>query len=136
MSGGGERWTRRFGRHRFRSHLGRRSTDAPNVVWERFGPLSFEIRLRAGNQGLEYPLARARLFGILLPRFLVPVSRTRESEAGDGAAHIDTAIFLRNGRLIIRYAGILRPIEDQTESPDPTRPPSAPLPAGVRPAPG
>ena len=136
VRGGGERWTRRFGRHRFRSRLGRRSTDAPGVVWERFGLLSFAIRLRPSGQGLAYPLTRARLFGIPLPKFLVPVCDARESDAGDGAAHFDTAIFLRNGRLIVRYTGTLRPVEDRTVGPAPTPPPSAPYPAGVPPAPG
>lgn len=134
--GNAERWTRRFGRHRFRSRLARRATDPANVVWERFGALSFEIRLQPGGDGLDYPVGRGRLFGIPLPGFLVPVSRTRESAAADGSARFDTAILLRGGRLIAHYAGTLRPVGNGDADPAVTPPPSAPHPDGVRPTPG
>ena len=134
-SGGVERWTRRFGRHRFRSRLARRAKDPANVVWERFGALSFEIRLQPSDDGLDYPVTRGRLFGIPLPGFLVPVSRARESVTGDGRARFDTAILLRSGRLIVRYAGTLRPAEHQRDDPNVIRRPSAPYPDGVRPTP-
>ncbi len=132
--GGSERWVRRFGRHRFRSRLQRHASDPAGSIWERFGPLSFEIRLKPGQDGLEYPLGRGRLFGIPLPGFLMPVSVTCEADAGDGAAQIETAIFLRNGRLIVRYSVTLRPADDPAGSNGVIRPPPEPCPAAARPA--
>ena len=107
---GVERWTRRFGRHVFRSRLSRRPGDPGNVVWERFGILSFEITLQPDDDGLAYPVRRGRLLGIPLPRFVVPVSRTRESVDARGAVRFDVELSLRTGGLIVRYAGALQPL--------------------------
>ena len=105
---GHEQWTRRFGRHVMRSCLGRRPLDPPNVVWERFGFLSVEIVLRPDDDGLEYPVRRGRLFGVPLPRFVLPISQTRESVDDTGAVSFDIRVSLPSGELIVRYAGTLR----------------------------
>jgi hypothetical protein len=110
---GHEDWTRRFGRHVMRSRLGRRAADPRQVVWERFGMLSVEIALRPDEDGLEYPVRRARLLGVPLPRFVVPISETRESVDAAGAARFDIRVLLPSGRPIIRYAGALRDIQEE-----------------------
>ena len=114
--GNSERWTRRFGRHCFHSRLFRRPGDAQNVVWERFGLLDLEIRLEPTADGLAYPLSRARLYGrILLPRVLIPISETRESEDQSGRTRFDVTISLPGGGLVVRYAGWLEPAKPRSQ---------------------
>jgi hypothetical protein len=105
---GHEDWTRRFGSHVTRSRLSRRPGDQPDVVWERFGCIAVEIVLRAEDDGLEYPVQRARMLGLPLPRLVVPLSETRESVNETGAVRFDIRIALPSGGLIVRYAGTLR----------------------------
>jgi hypothetical protein len=107
----GERWIRQFGARRFESHLHRRPNDEINIVWERFGLLSFAIRLEARAEGLRYPIERARLGRLPLPRFLLPLSESSESEDETGAFRFDVSLSLPTGGLIARYTGSLRPVE-------------------------
>ena len=101
----GEIWDRRFGAGLFRSHL--RLT--PKGVTERFGPMTFLLRLAVKDGGLHYPVIAGRCLGLPLPRFMLPHSIAREYEA-DGGFQFDVALYapLRGG-LIVRYAGYLRP---------------------------
>jgi hypothetical protein len=95
----GERWIRQFGARRFESHLHRRPNDEMNIVWERFGVLSFAIRLEAGAEGLRYPIEGARLGRLPLPRFLLPVSESSESEDETGVFRFDVSLSLPTGGL-------------------------------------
>ena len=107
----GEHWIRQFGARRFESHLHRWPNDEMNIVWERFGVLSFAIRLEARAEGLRYPIQRARLGRLPLPRFLLPLSESSESQDETGAFRFDVSLSLPTGGLIARYTGSLRPVE-------------------------
>jgi hypothetical protein len=103
-----ELWRRRFGDHEFCSRLKLRGA----YMTERFGPFVFELGLAVRDAGLEYPVRRAWLLGLPLPRWLLPTSETREFER-DGCFHFDVSLDapLGIGR-VVRYRGWLRP-DDQ-----------------------
>jgi len=102
-------WTRQFGTHRFSSHLRRVEKDDSGIIRERFGVLDFSIRLLAGENQLEFPVMRARFLGVPLPRFLLPVSNTRETVLPDGSCQFDVAIYHSFAGLVAHYKGWLRP---------------------------
>jgi saccharopine dehydrogenase-like NADP-dependent oxidoreductase len=104
----GERWIRQFGHRRFQSYLYRRATDEANIIWEKFGVFSFAIRLHASQKGLRYPVERARVGMVPLPRFLLPISESSEWEDETGSFRFDVSISLPTGGLIARYVGSLR----------------------------
>ena len=101
----GETWDRRFGAGQFRSHL----QLTANGMTERFGPMTFLLRLGLKDGALQYPVVAGRCLGIPIPWFLLPQSIAREYEQ-DGDFHFDVALLapLRGG-LIVRYVGYLRP---------------------------
>ena len=101
----GEIWDRRFGAGLFRSHL--RLT--PKGLTERFGPMTFLLRLAVNDGALHYPVATGWCFGLPIPRAFLPQSIAREYEQ-DGVFHFDVALHapLRAG-LIVRYTGYLLP---------------------------
>ena len=100
----GETWDRRFGAGVFRSHL--RLT--PKGMTERFGPMTFLLRLAVKDGALHYPVIAGRCLSLPLPQFMLPKSIAREF-AVDGVFQFDVALHapLRGG-LIVRYVGYLR----------------------------
>jgi len=107
-----EIWQRRFGNSNFRSHLSRQTAAPKGEIWERFGPLWFRLALRVQEGQVHYPLAAAYLFGKMpLPRFLVPVSETREYVDECGRACFDVRISMPLAGFIVRYRGWLKPLE-------------------------
>ena len=101
----GEVWDRRFGPGLFRSHL--RLTALG--MTERFGLMTFLLRLHITGGSLHYPVVAGRCLGLPIPRILLPQSVAQEYET-DGRFHFDVALYapLRGG-LIVRYAGHLAP---------------------------
>ena len=112
----GERWIRHFGSRRFQSYLYKKPNDGFNVVWEKFGAISFAIRLQADENGLHYPIEHAQMSIVPLPRFLLPISKSFEWEDESGLFHFDVSISLPTGGLIARYTGSLRPVDNFLES--------------------
>ena len=103
--GQGEVWTRRFGSHSFRSTLSR-PRRGPGLV-ERFGPLSFRIALKAGPDGLHYPVTQGWCLGIPLPGWLLPDSDTVEAVDTQGRVTFDVCLSHRWTGLVVRYRGWL-----------------------------
>lgn len=101
--GCGEIWERCFGRRRFRSRLAERG----GRMTERFGPFVFALDLTVCEGELHYPVVSGRVFGLPVPRALLPVSRAREFER-DGMFHFDVSMYTPFGGLIVRYRGSLR----------------------------
>lgn len=100
---GQERWRRRFGRHGFDSNL--RIVDGR--MRERFGAFEFELDLCVENAELRFPVRRGWLFGVRLPRFLLPRSDAREFEDA-GRFHFDVALHAPMGvGLLVHYTGWL-----------------------------
>ena len=103
--GAREYWTRDFAGCRFRSVL---SPAAQGGVHERFGLLRFHIGLTPGPGGsLLYPVVSGRIFGLPLPRGVLPESLAREFVDAAGRANFDVALSLRLTGLIVRYRGWL-----------------------------
>ena len=108
----GETWQRRFGSARFKSHLYRHADAPEGEIWERFGVLSFRIKLERTIGDLQFPVDAVRLFGIFpLPRLLVPRSDTREYIDEYGNACFDVKISHPLAGFIVRYQGWLQSIE-------------------------
>lgn len=105
----GETWTRQFGKHQFSSHLRRAARDPAGTVRERFGLLDFSIPLATHEDQLLFPVAKGRFLGIPLPRFLLPVSHTRETVLPDGSCEFDVTVKLPVAGLLAHYKGWLRP---------------------------
>jgi hypothetical protein len=103
---GVERWTRRFGPHRFDSRL---SEDGGKLV-ERFGPMRFAFDLPADATGLAMRLTGWSLFGMKLPRFLAPRIDAREWQEED-RFHLHVAIAMPLIGEVVRYDGWLRPAD-------------------------
>ena len=106
-----EHWVRDFGGKRFRSILSVADADM-DAVWEQFGPFRFEIGLNVLGRQLEYPVRRARLFGLPWPMALTPKSDTFEGEDADGRATFDVAISLPIVGRLIHYQGWLERVEN------------------------
>lgn len=97
---------RQFGDRTFRSVL----RAGPKGMRERFGPLSFDLDLRAGPDCLEFPVKAGRVLGIPLPRVLLPVSDAVERET-DGRFTFDVRLSLPLGLgLLVHYQGWLTEI--------------------------
>jgi hypothetical protein len=104
--GKAETWTRNFGGVRFTSrlHLGR-----GNLLHERFGAVTFRLGLEVQDGRLALPVTAARLFGLPLPRFLLPRSEAFEEVDAEGRFRFDVKLTLPLFGLLVRYAGWLTP---------------------------
>lgn len=113
--GGKERWLRNFGGKTFRSVLSLSGAPGSGVVQERFGPTTFNIHLNLKDGALAYPVRSGKLFGLPLPRWLLPVSEAVEV-APDGTFRFDVEISLPGLGRIVRYQGWLKPSSTQSAS--------------------
>jgi predicted DCC family thiol-disulfide oxidoreductase YuxK len=106
--GGSERWQRRFGTQRFASNLSTGKSASSRMLVESFGPLRFQIELMPANDRLNWVLRGGSLWGIKLPRFLLPRGETYEYEA-DGRFHFHVELLHPLAGLVVRYRGWLTP---------------------------
>jgi hypothetical protein len=81
----------------------------PGVIVERFGMLSFRLALNPSEAGLSMPIERAYFLGVLLPRWLTPISCTHETVDAAGRFHFDVDVVLPLAGRIVRYRGWLVP---------------------------
>lgn len=100
-----ERWTRHFGASRFRSTL--RWHPGSQRIREHFGPMAFELGLIEQDGALIWPVTRGWLFGIPLPRWLLPISEAREDVDELGRFRFDVRIGLPGLGLVAHYRGWL-----------------------------
>lgn len=100
-------WHRDFGGHVTRSTL---AAKPPHVI-ERFGPICLTLALREEAGSLCLDIAGMRLFGLPVPRVLLPISATRESDLGEGCLGFDVAARLPWGAPLIRYTGWLKRVD-------------------------
>jgi hypothetical protein len=107
----GETWARHFGDHFFQTYLflgeETKNSDGQFLLRERFGPFCFGIALTAHSETVEWRIDRWWFFGVPLPKFLAPLSQTKEfiDDKGRYAFDIDLSVPLF-GRLIA-YRGWL-----------------------------
>ncbi len=107
----GERWTRKFAGKPFVSFLSRRPDDPPGCLRERFGPFTFTLRLEAKDSRVTWPVESWRLFGVPMPKVLMPRSETVEY-VEDGRFHFDVGISLPFAGPVVRYRGWLEPVSE------------------------
>lgn len=99
----GEVWQRRFGRQSFRSRLAAES----GGITESFGPFTFLLSLKVQDGALHYSVAAGWLGRLPLPRWLLPVSQSREY-LQDGAFHFDVKLLAPLTReVVVHYRGFL-----------------------------
>ncbi len=113
--GDGERWTRRFGDHRFVSELS--AGAEPGTIFERFGSLRFYLRLAVDAKGLCMSVVRGSVLGIPLPACILPRSEAREFVDDQGRFCFDVDISLPAIGRIVHYQGCLRPVPPTERSP-------------------
>lgn len=106
----GETWIRTFGKKRFRSYLSSQNQKGVEKLYERFGPMRFEISLKLENGELNFPVKSGRVFGLPLPRFMLPMSNAKEYLDQKGRACFFVEISLPITGHVATYSGWLEPI--------------------------
>ena len=102
---GREYWARFFGGRPMRSVM-RRVGDG--LLEERFGPVAVRMTLEARKDGLNMIRHSGRLFGIPLPRALLPRIRAEERVDDNGRHRFDVEIGLPLVGRLVAYSGYLR----------------------------
>jgi hypothetical protein len=106
--GGAEHWERDFSGRIMRSRLSR--ARIPGEITERFGAFVFTIRLRWDGTRLHYQVVKGKLFGIRLPRALLPHVAAFE-QVVDGRFQFDVGLRAPLVGLLAHYHGWLVPDE-------------------------
>lgn len=102
-------WVRDFDAHITRSDL---SYDARRqFVTERFGAICLSLSLEADQQALHVAVERLYLFGLRVPRGLLPISTTTETEDASGRFQFDVSAHAPIVGFLIHYRGVLLPEE-------------------------
>jgi saccharopine dehydrogenase-like NADP-dependent oxidoreductase len=113
---GRETWVRTFAGRSFVSILkcGRGKNEF--LMIERFGHVRVALALVIDGDRLLFVPRSWSLFGVPLPRFLLPAGRSYET-ARDGRFCFDVEIAMPLVGLIVAYKGTMDPSEDQSEMP-------------------
>ena len=104
----GSTWHRDFDGHVTSSRLS--YAPVSDQVIERFGPVRLALELDASIGRLQISVASLHLFGLPLPKYLLPVSETFEGAVADGAFRFDVSARAPGIGFLIRYRGTLRAI--------------------------
>jgi hypothetical protein len=104
VEGGRERWIRHFGGHRLETVQWKRE----GLLVEAAGPLRFALELEAVPTGLRYESCGAWLFGLRLPRLLVPRITATEMVRVGREIHIGVSVRGPLVGLLVAYEGVLR----------------------------
>ncbi len=107
-SGVAEHWTRDFGGRSFTSHHERGTGSFEGLAVEHFGPFRFGLAVIAEGARLGLVVRRWSVFGMALPRIVMPWSEAWEDDAG-GLFHFDVDIRLPGLGPVVRYRGWLKP---------------------------
>lgn len=102
-----EHWVRNFDGRRFRSEIRLSGGPGSRRITERFGAFRFQICLTPTETNLSYPVERGWFLGVPIPRWMLPISDSTESEVR-GEFKFDVAISLPGIGRIVRYVGQLR----------------------------
>jgi hypothetical protein len=99
-----EEWVRVIGGARFRSVL---RAVGDGMVEERFGPLTFRMRLDVDADSLRMDVTGWRIGVVPLPAWLAPRSAAREAETAEGRFSFDVPIAAPVVGRLVHYAGAL-----------------------------
>lgn len=105
-TGAYEIWTRNFAGKRFSSRL---DLGRGGDLHESFGPFRFTLAPEAERNGLALPIAGWRLFGLSLPRALMPRAEAREDVDAEGRFRFDIRLTLPFFGPLVHYRGWLSP---------------------------
>ncbi|MEO1322417.1 MAG: DUF4166 domain-containing protein [Pseudomonadota bacterium] len=108
----GETWTRKFGAKRFRSYLSSKTRRDKVVLFERFGAMKFQIDLKLTDDGLHFPVTSGKVFGLPLPKMLLPISDAKEFVDEDGRARFHINVSLPICGHVATYSGWLKPADE------------------------
>jgi NAD(P)-dependent dehydrogenase (short-subunit alcohol dehydrogenase family) len=103
---GNEVWTRTFASQSFQSQM---SASVDGKLRERFGPMMFTLGLKSSRQGTALPLESGSVFGIPIPRVLLPKSTAVEYVDEQGRFRFDVRLDLPFFGLLAHYRGWLAP---------------------------
>jgi hypothetical protein len=107
--GSSERWTRDFGGKSFSSLQSAGTGRNDYLLVERFGPAAFAMALVIDGDRLRLVPRRWTLFGLPMPRALMPGGPSFETEI-DGKFHFNVEIRLPLTGLVVAYRGKLEPM--------------------------
>lgn len=107
---GSERWTRDFGGRTFASLQYEGTGRNAHLLVERFGPAAFAMALVVEGDRLMLIPRRWTLFGIPMPRVMMPVGTSFETDA-DGKFAFNVEIRLPVAGMVVAYKGTLEPVE-------------------------
>ncbi len=110
---GAERWTRTFAGRSFASLQFEGRGKSERLLCERFGPLRFGLALVPDGQCLRLVLRRWSAFGVPLPLWLGPWSKSFET-VEDERFNFHVEIGHRFTGLIVRYQGWLQPAKSRS----------------------
>jgi len=85
------------------------SSVGDGLIFERFAPLTFGLRLAQHAEGIQMPLVHWRIGKLPLPRFLAPRSDTTEHVDGDGRFRFDVRLSVPLVGSLVHYRGWLEP---------------------------
>ena len=108
VDAGSELWRRDFSGHRFRSRQWQGSGRSEWLLCERFGAVTVSLALVADEGRLSLVPRRGTVFGIPLPRLLLPGGHAFEFEEA-GRFRFDVEIAHPWTGPIVRYRGWLDP---------------------------
>lgn len=108
---GGETWTRHFDARRMRSYQHAGQGRDSHLLIERFGPVSVALALVIHGGQLKLVPRHWRIFGLPLPRALLPTGNTYETAADDRFRfHVEIGLpFIGQ---IVCYDGWLQPVTE------------------------
>jgi hypothetical protein len=112
---GGERWTRTFGTRRFESVQTAGKGGNSHLLLERFGAISVALALVSDAGRLYLVPRRWFLWGVPMPKSLLPSGDSFES-AKDGRFHFDVTIAVPLAGLVVAYRGWLESAATQETS--------------------
>jgi NAD(P)-dependent dehydrogenase (short-subunit alcohol dehydrogenase family) len=102
----GERWERRYPDRVMKSVMSKANAE-DRTLEERFGPISFRMKISGHRDGLDMQMLSARTGKLTLPKFMVPEVIATERVDGQGHHLFDVSIGLPVIGRIVHYKGWL-----------------------------
>lgn len=96
-------WIRLIGNDRLTSEVNFKK----GVLREKFGPVRVTLTLKPSAEGLHVGVKSAKMFGVPLPRWFVPVSDSMEGQDPEGRFTFDISASLPWPGALVRYHGFL-----------------------------
>ncbi len=109
----GQKWLRDFGGHKFSSTFTKGTGKSEHLLSETFGPVRVNLAMVKKGDQLHFVPRRWSLFGVPMPRFLLPQEDSFEFEH-DGVFNFNVTVRVPIAGHIVGYRGWLKPKELET----------------------